>query len=77
MTRNNIDFNRSDSLARILLEYGKKEDDRSAEAKAYYYLGVYDRQSENVDARHKNLEKCLSMLEPGRDDTLLLKGYRD
>lgn len=75
LTRNNIDFNRSDSLARILLEYGKKEDDRSAEAKAYYYLGVYDRQSENVDARHKNLEKCLSMLEPGRDDTLLLKVY--
>lgn len=75
LTRNNIDFERSDSLAGILLEYGQRNGDRAAEAKAYYYLGVYDRQSSNVDKRHKNLEKCLSMLEPGRDDTLLLKVY--
>lgn len=75
LTRNNIDFERSDSLARILLEYGRQNGDRAVEAKAYYYLGVYDRRSSNVDKRHKNLEKCLSMLEPGRDDTLLLKVY--
>lgn len=75
LTRNNIDFERSDSLAGILLKYGQRNGDRAAEAKAYYYLGVYDRQSSNVDRRHKNLEKCLSMLEPGRDDTLLLKVY--
>ena len=75
LTRNNTDFDRSDSLARILLDYGRRTGDRAVEAKALYYLGVYDHQPANAEKRHVNLQKCLDMLSPGRDDTLLLKVY--
>lgn len=75
LTRNNTDFNRSDSLAGLLLDYGRKNRNREIEAKALYYLGVYDGDSSHVEKRHKNLEQCLEMLQPERDDTLLLKVY--
>lgn len=75
LTRNDADFRRSDSLAKILLEYGKKENNREAEANGLYFLGVYDGNPATAELRHKKLEQCMRMLEPGRDDTLLLKVY--
>lgn len=75
LTRNKTDFKRSDSLAGKLLEYGRRDGNRAVEAKALYYLGVYDGDPAHVEKRHKNLETCRDMLEPGRDDTLLLKVY--
>lgn len=75
LTRNKTDFARSDSLANIMLAYGRAHGDYLTEAKALYYLGVYDGGREDVEKRHRNLEKCLSMLEPQRDDSLLLKVY--
>ncbi|MGM9861099.1 MAG: tetratricopeptide repeat protein, partial [Muribaculaceae bacterium] len=75
LTRKRIDFNRSDSLARELLEYGRLNDDAEATAFGLYYLGVYDGDPTHVEERLPRLMECHDMLEPGRDDSLLLKVY--
>ncbi|MGN0237848.1 MAG: tetratricopeptide repeat protein [Lepagella sp.] len=75
LTRNNLDFNRSDSLANLMLDHARRYDNKELEAKALYYLGVYDYNPEHAETRRKYLDQCMSMLQPGRDDSLLLKVY--
>lgn len=66
-------FDKSDSLARLLHRYAVDNDDNNALMQSLYFLGVYNYHPQEAEHRRKNLEECQRLLDDYPNDSIQLR----
>jgi AraC-like DNA-binding protein len=68
-------FNKADSIGTILLNDAKQNRNKFFEARAYYYLGVYNSNNNTAPKRLSYLKNSLALAQQTDDDTLVCRIY--